>query len=373
MKWKPDWSVCPICGGAGRDSKRYPAALCETCVEGLVDIQGRGVQVFNEGFSGGLLIKIGETTVTGEAAAQTAFFVRGVECRAREHRFGGIVVQPRGAWELRTMRQKLREATVGDATLRLFKETGAFKSAVIVGKTVKVIEGDDADDVWRRMHDEAGRANPKYFGFDGARNRFLGFFPEGFRSKDYDRRERDYKIDAKSGLDKDAPLDKAASGAGYAKAALDAFQTNLLSPFEKMRIRDALRGPAADDFVRAAAQFTLGGGKPALAAMEAALKPHDAAKWTTVTYLPFLWRPEEHMFLKPEATKDFATRVGHRFAHAYEARLDLAVYDSLLDLAARTATELSDLEPRDRIDVQSFIWVVGNYKDESGQADVSAG
>jgi hypothetical protein len=38
------------------------------------------------------------------------------------------------------------------------------------------------------------------------------------------------------------------------------------------------------------------------------------------------------MFLKPEVTNDFAARVGHRLSLDYEARLDLAVYESLLDL-----------------------------------------
>ena len=61
--------------------------------------------------------------------------------------------------------------------------------------------------------------------------------------------------------------------------------------------------------------------------MERALKPHDSAKWTVATYLPFLWQPEKHMFLKPEVTKDFAARVGHRFATDYEARLDFSVYE----------------------------------------------
>jgi hypothetical protein len=97
--------------------------------------------------------------------------------------------------------------------------------------------------------------------------------------------------------------------------------------------------------------------------MDHALKPCDSAKWTVATYLPFLWRPETQMFLKPEVSKDFAARVGHRFASDYEARLDIAVYDSLLDLVARTEAELAELAPRDRIDVQSFIWVIGDYKD----------
>jgi hypothetical protein len=95
------------------------------------------------------------------------------------------------------------------------------------------------------------------------------------------------------------------------------------------------------------------------------LKPYDAGKWTIVTYLPFLWNPKTHMFLKPEVTKDFAARVGHRFANDYEPRLKLKVYESLLDLARTTEVELADLEPADRIDIQSLIWVVGDYKNET--------
>jgi hypothetical protein len=90
----------------------------------------------------------------------------------------------------------------------------------------------------------------------------------------------------------------------------------------------------------------------------------NSAKWTVVTYLLFLWRPDTHMFLKPEVTKDFAARVGHRFASDYEARLHLPVYESLLDLVAKTAPELSDLKPQDGIDIQSFIWVVGDYRED---------
>jgi hypothetical protein len=64
---------------------------------------------------------------------------------------------------------------------------------------------------------------------------------------------------------------------------------------------------------------------------------------------------------KPKVTKNFASRVGHRFANDYEARLTSRVYESLLDLAADTEREIAFLHPQDRIDVQSFIWVVAHY------------
>lgn len=39
------------------------------------------------------------------------------------------------------------------------------------------------------------------------------------------------------------------------------------------------------------------------------------------------------------------------------------LYTALLDLTARSRSELQDLDPRDGIDIQSFIWVVGDYKE----------
>ena len=47
----------------------------------------------------------------------------------------------------------------------------------------------------------------------------------------------------------------------------------------------------------------------------------------------------------------------------YEAPLVPAVYESLMDLFARTENEIAELEPRDVIDVQSFVWVVSKYRD----------
>ena len=222
----------------------------------------------------------------------------------------------------------------------------------------------DADQVWRQLHEEVGKANRKYFGLDGATARFLRFFPQGFGSADYFREERDYKDKAKKKLDANVPLAEAVTGSGFGEAVLSIFNaTNLLSPFEKTRLRPFLRGSSADAFIRAAANFTQNADAAALHEMERVLRPHDCAKWTIVTYLPFLWRPDVHMFLKPRVTRDFAERVKHRFRFDYRANLDLDVYESLLDMVGQTEKALIDLRPRDRIDVQSFIWVVGPYNE----------
>lgn len=98
VSWKPDGSVCPICSGPGRGSARYPGALCETCQESVVDINGHRVELYNQDMSGGLLIKTwqDEAVVNPE---EMPLFCKEVECRAREHRFGGVVVQPVQAWQ----------------------------------------------------------------------------------------------------------------------------------------------------------------------------------------------------------------------------------------------------------------------------------
>ena len=256
----------------------------------------------------------------------------------------------------------IRQGNLGKRALRLAEKDGKFYG-LADGKVC--VEGTDADRVWRQLHDEAGKSDPKYFGYSGARSRFLKFFPNGFHSEGYAAQERDYKLAAKNKLDATAPLAMAITGSGYGEAILSAYRaTNMLSPFEKTRLQDVFRGPSSDAVIRAAAEFTESADKNSLGRLEAALKPHDCAKWTVVTYLPYLWRPDRHMFLKPEVTKDFAARVGHPFASNYEARLNIDVYASLLDLVERTSRELSDLEPRDRIDIQSFIWVVGDYQED---------
>ena len=83
-----------------------------------------------------------------------------------------------------------------------------------------------------------------------------------------------------------------------------------------------------------------------------------------MTFLPFLWKPEEHVFLKPTMISTFAERVGHHFASVYRPDLDTEVYDALLDLAGETRANLADMAPRDMIDIQSFMWTVVEYKYE---------
>lgn len=265
----------------------------------------------------------------------------------------------------------IREEKVGKTTLRLVQVDKGYAGVVLLdGKSRTRIDGGDPEEVWQKLRAQAASSSPNYFGYSGAKNRFLSFFPNGFSSCEYVKEEREYKIGAKELLDSTVPLEEALEKTGYGEAIKSVFnKTNLLSQFEKMRLNDTLSGDGADAFVKGAAKMAIGDVKAGLRDMEKALKPYDAAKWTVVTYLPYLWNPVEHMFLKPEVTKDFAERVGHPFFTDYETKLDADVYESLLDLTRTTEKEIVDLRPKDGIDVQSFIWVVGAYDENSMDSD----
>jgi hypothetical protein len=260
----------------------------------------------------------------------------------------------------------LNEEMIGKMTLRLVATGKGFVGLLIKDrKQHGRIDGDDPATVWIKLREMANEASDTYFGFDGARSRFRQFFPQGFHSAAFEGMdgEREYKLKAKTKLDFEVPLNEALTGSGFGEAVLSVYRaTNLLSPYEKTRLDPVLRGPDADAFIQAAARFAMGEIAPALTTMERLLRKYDSAKWTVTTYLPFLWRPHEHMFLKPMVTVAFAKCVGHSFAHEYSPALHPNTYDSLLNLIAVTKAKLSDLRPRDNIDLQSFVWTVGEYE-----------
>jgi hypothetical protein len=233
------------------------------------------------------------------------------------------------------------------------------------GGQSETLAGDDLQRLKAQLHNLAGRLHPDYYGIDGAKTRFLSFFPHGFEDASYVEKERDYKVRARERLVATAPVEEALEADQSLSATCRrGIATNLLSPFEAARFNEVLTSADGPAYLRAAASFTKEPMQRSLDAMIGAIAPHGAATWPLLTYLPYLWEPDRHMFLKPGATTDFATRVGHQFARQYDPERRLDVYKSLLELATWTEEHIADLRPADRIDVQSFIWVVGSYTDE---------
>lgn len=264
---------------------------------------------------------------------------------------------------------KTRQEQVGKAIIRWGQEKpGEFSGTVISsGKPSERLTDDDEQRLLARLRNLAGTLEPNYFGIEEAISRYLRFMPGGFAAERNLTTERKYKVGARDALAQILPLDQALQATpDDARRVRETgpIWINLLSPFEAMHLKDAIGSSNGPAFLRAAAMFTAGHFSAGVAGMKAAMSKHGRLSWPTATYFPFLWSPADHMFLKPNVTRDFAERIGHRFQYEYEPDIEKQVYESLLDLTEATMRQLSGLAPKDRIDVQSFIYVVGGYRDD---------
>ena len=231
------------------------------------------------------------------------------------------------------------------------------------GQARETIEHADLEVLKASLRNLAGTLHPDYYGIEGAKGRFCSFFPGDFGDATYLAKERDYKDKARSALNSAVPLDRALEAdAGDALGCRKGLATNLLSRFEAARLSEVLASREGPMFVRAAASLAFEPDPQSLQAMEKAIEPHGRGSWPLMTYLPFLWSPETQMFCSPKLRRILPCAWGS-FATDYESSLDFDVYLAELELTHWTEGHISDLNPRDRIDVQSFIWVVGSYTD----------
>ena len=65
-----------------------------------------------------------------------------------------------------------------------------------------------------------------------------------------------------------------------------------------------------------------------------------------------------HIFLKPNVTRIAARKFGFDFH--YQTRPSWETYSEFLQFGQGVRSEVTDLRPRDMIDIQSFIWVLGS-------------
>jgi hypothetical protein len=217
------------------------------------------------------------------------------------------------------------------------------------------------------------QGKPTSEGAARCRRKFLRFFPQGFYDQTYLAWERDYKWHAHEQWDE--VLDRAAyrsllRAGKFAEVAAHAVRiesrTNLLFSFEKMALRDALKpAEGARAFAEGLYDFLHGAGGSAhkferWRDVVAALPRRQTRvlTWPLVTVFGFIAQPEAHIFLKPNVTRIAAREYGFDFR--YQSKPSWETYASLLEFAETLRRDLSDLRPRDMIDLQSFMWVQGS-------------
>ncbi|HEU4415741.1 MAG TPA: hypothetical protein VFT65_13220 [Candidatus Angelobacter sp.] len=205
------------------------------------------------------------------------------------------------------------------------------------------------------------------------RRKFLHFFPEGFQDETYLAWERDYKANAHHEwtrlLNQSIHADLLSQGE-FREIALRAVKiearTNLIFSFEKMALRDAVKSASGArnfaqglyDFLYSPADVEHRFGQWCKVVAGLPRRQTRVSTWPIVTVFGFLAQPQQHIFLKPTVTR-LAAREYH-FPFHYDSRPEWKTYASFLEFAARVKKDLVDLEPRDMIDVQSFLWVQGS-------------
>ena len=206
-----------------------------------------------------------------------------------------------------------------------------------------------------------------------ARRTFLSFFPGGFYDETYLSWERDYKVRAHQQWEEtlnQAECRSLMRQGKYIEMANRAVRiesrTNLLFSFEKMALRDAVKGNAgARSFSEGLYKFIYGPGSlekkfERWCEVVASLprKQTRVLTWPVVSVFGFIARPDIHIFYKPKVTRLAAEDYGYDLN--YSSRPSWPIYADLLNFGKTIWRDQAELRPRDMIDIQSFIWVLGS-------------
>jgi hypothetical protein len=203
--------------------------------------------------------------------------------------------------------------------------------------------------------------------------KFLYYFKKGYTDQKYYDWERGYKQDAHELFQRElnkknyAQLLKEKQFEHIALTAVRVeSKTNLLFSFEKMALRDAIKpAEGAKAFATGLYDYlygttTLQQRFDAFTEVIAEL-PRVQTRvltWPLQTVFGFIGNPREHIFLKPRVTKIASEKYAYDFN--YRSRPNWITYKSLLEFAELVRNDTAAYKPKDYIDLQSFIWVMGS-------------
>lgn len=216
---------------------------------------------------------------------------------------------------------------------------------------------------------------PAEWTLEQAHDRFLTHYAGGFSSDHYVTAEREWKLNqhrlwnesfAADDLRSLATTDPLAAGELVMRVVQTKPSALLSTRGELPGLSWALRNGAPTPYLLALADV-VESPHPMQAhfeAMVAALESIPTSKpgskvlnWAVLTVVPFLARPDAHMFLKPQVTRDAARKLGVDLL--YDASPSWPRYERLLGWSHQLLDFLRPHGARDLIDVQSFIWTIG--------------
>ncbi len=256
-----------------------------------------------------------------------------------------------------------------------FVEAGEKKLSLVYAKLEK-IEGDEANHPKlanlkisaKTKRDTTGKPAKSSLNLHSMIEVFLNRFPDGFDDSNYYENERGYKVTAcqqfQHHLSKTDFTTRLVNNK-YDDICQDALkiitsinkETEFISRFEISSLNSGLKKDANKKlFSESLYTFLYDTEKPedGFEAFCETLAAMNAAKWPVATYFGFIAFPKEQMFLKPDVTKKAANACD--FELNYQTEPNRLTYRKLLEFSHFLFKQLKDLNPKDMIDVQSFIW-----------------
>lgn len=142
--------------------------------------------------------------------------------------------------------------------------------------------------------------------------------------------------------------------------------TQLLFPLEKIALRDAIKNPAAARiFAEGLYAYTYGEGTmrenfERFRESLGKLPRHRTRMhtWPVQTLFGFIAHPTRHILLKPLVSKAAAKK--YEYDLLYKPVPNWETYESMMDFATNIRKDIPGLHPRDFMDLQFFITVLGS-------------
>jgi hypothetical protein len=261
-----------------------------------------------------------------------------------------------------------------DRTVRVFFVEPGEKTLMLSHVRPVKVSGIEAESlVLDNLKIDGGRVNVRYKSLAASMEFFLQEFPGGFRGERFRFHERNYKEEVALETQKRLGLVvmKALLDEGNYRGICDhalkltGIRSNaMIFKNEKMALRDGVKSEeGARMFARSLFDVLHGTSDfdGRFNDFVNCLQTIGADKWTNATYFLFFMHPDRHMFVKPTITQNAAEVCGYEIN--YRPELNAKTYRSVMEFSAHLEKAIASLEPRDMIDVQSFMWCIapGTY------------
>jgi hypothetical protein len=201
-----------------------------------------------------------------------------------------------------------------------------------------------------------------------AKKRLQELFPGALHGEKMQSQERAYKDElsrfaaatfASTALDRLMQVGQYAEIVELAYGLIKHSRNNFPSPFEKMALGNAIKTHSRSrEFAKSFCEWVLPAHptEQAFEAFAAELDHLGCAKWPILTSYRFLLHPQTDVLIKPTNLANAAEVA--RFKINYRSELKWLTYFSVMQFYKHVRSGIADLDPKDNIDVQNFIWCI---------------